>query len=113
MRPQLSDKRLPPYAVGTVCGHYAYSAMDIYNRCSQGVDKKRCKGRYRPALMRDDWKECADCGRTGRVAAGKCRNCAGVGWLYVDRHPKGKQKEQTVQLELPENTKIGPQPNRP
>ena len=112
MRPQFSDKRLPPYAVCTECSHYTYSVMDIYNRCGQVVDKKRCKGRYRPALMRDDWKECPDCGRTGRVATGKCRNCAGVGWLYVDRHPKGKQKEQTVQLELLEKPKIGPQSNR-
>ena len=88
MRPQFSDKRLPPYAVCTECGHYAYSVMDIYNGCGQVIDKKRCKGRYRPALMRDDWEECPVCGRTGMVATGKCRNCAGIGWLYVDSRLK-------------------------
>jgi hypothetical protein len=107
MRPVFSDKRFPPYAVCTVCGHYAYCVMEIYQRCSRVVDKKRCKGRYGPALMRDDWKECPDCGRTGRVATGKCGKCAGVGWLYVNSHPKPKQKDQAVQPDLFHNFKTG------
>ena len=81
--------------------------MGIYQRCSQVFDKKRCKGHYGPALMRDDWKECPDCGRTGRVATGKCGQCDGVGWLYVNSHPKPKQKDQTVQPDLFHNVKTG------
>ena len=107
MRLQFSDKRLPPYAVCTVCGHYAYSVMEIKKQCSEVVNKKRCKGRYGPALMRDDCKECLDCGRTGRVANGKCGKCAGVGWLYVNSHPKPKQKDQIVQPGLFQNVKTG------
>ena len=107
MRPQFSDKRLPPYAVCTECDHFTYSIMDIKKQCSQVVNKKRCKGVYRPALMRDDWKECPDCGRTGRVATEKCGKCDGVGWLYVNSHPKPKQKDQTVQPELFQNLKTG------
>ena len=60
--------------------------------------------------MRDDWKECPDCGRTGRVATGKCGQCDGVGWLYVNSHAKPKQKDQIVQPELIQNLKIGPHP---
>ena len=61
--------------------------------------------------MREDWQECPDCGRTGRVATGKCGKCAGVGWLYVNNHPKPKQKDQTVQPELFQNLKTGPRSN--
>jgi hypothetical protein len=76
------------------------------------VDKERCKGRYGPALMRDDWKECLDCWRRGRVATGKCGKCAGVGWLYVNSRPKPKQKDQIVQPELFQKLKISPHTNR-
>jgi len=107
MRPASSAKRLPPYAVCTVCGHYAYSVMEIKKQCSQVVNKKRCKGTYRPALMREDWKECPDCGRTGRVASGKCGKCAGVGWLYVNSHPKLREKDQPVQPSLFQNLETG------
>jgi DnaJ-class molecular chaperone len=85
--------------------------MEIKKQCSQVVNKKRCQGIYRPALMREDWQECPDCGRTGRVATGKCGKCAGVGWLYVNNHPKPKQKDQTVQPELFQNLKTGPRSN--
>jgi len=111
MIPQFSDKRLPPYAVCTVCDHFAYSLTEIKKRCSQVINRKRCKGVYRPALMRDDWKECPDCGRTGKVAGGKCGQCDGVGWLYVNTLLKPKQKDQIVQPELFNNLKTGLKPN--
>ena len=111
MRPVFSDKRLPPYAVCTVCGHYAYSVMEIKKQCSQVVNKKRCKGVYGPALMRENWKECPDCGRTGRVASGRCGQCDGVGWLYVNNHPKPKQKDKTIQPDLFHSLKTGPKSN--
>jgi DnaJ-class molecular chaperone len=81
--------------------------MEIKKRCSQVINKKRCKGVYRPALMRDDWKECPDCGRTGRAASGECGRCEGAGWLFVNSHPKPKQKDQTVQPGLFQNLKTG------
>jgi DnaJ-class molecular chaperone len=59
--------------------------MEIKNRCCQVINKKRCKGIYHPALMRDDWMKCPNCQGTGRAATGKCTNCAGVGWLYLNR----------------------------
>ena len=112
MRPEFSDKKLPPYAVCTQCGHFTHSLMDIKNRCSQVVNRKRCKGTYRPALMREDWNECPDCGRTGKVATGDCAHCAGVGWLYANRHPEPKPKAQPGQLDLFQNLNPAPRSNR-
>jgi len=108
----LSDKRLPPYAVCTLCGHYAYSVMEIKKRCSQVLNKKRCRGTYRPALMRDDWNECPNCGGTGRVATAKCGKCDGVGWLYVNTHPKPEQKDRPIQPDLFQNFETGPKSTR-
>ena len=112
MRPETFNKKLPPYAVCTLCGHFAYSAAKIKTRCSQVVNKKRCEGIYRPALMREDWKECLDCGGTGRIAKGRCGRCHGVGWLYIDNNPKPKQEDEPVQPELFQNLKTSLKPIR-
>jgi len=77
------EKLSPPLAVCTRCRAYTRAVQSINERCPNHVGGKRCKGVFRSALGKGDWKECSTCEATGRDGDGRCPPCEGFGWIFI------------------------------
>jgi hypothetical protein len=71
-----------PVAVCTGCGAFTRSRSAIGQTCDApraAPPARRCRGVFL-VVMLEEWRECRQCGGTGRNERKRCMRCQGTGW---------------------------------
>lgn len=73
-------KKPAPVGVCKTCGGITYRRESINQRCGRSPRGQRCTGTISNASRPNMWKPCTACGATGKLDAGLCPYCRGIGW---------------------------------
>jgi hypothetical protein len=79
----LTVKKPHPVAICASCFAVTYRAEATDQRCARSPHGRRCRGVFKSAARDVDWKECVECGGTGKRAEAACPYCNALGWHFV------------------------------